>query len=69
MSDAGMPSISDPGHDLVKAAIAEEITVVAIPGASAGITALIASGLAPQPHIFTVSCQEKLKQQKEFFEA
>ena len=47
-----MPSISDPGHDLVKAAIAEDITVVALPGASAGITALIASGLAPQPHIF-----------------
>ena len=39
-------------HDLVKAAIAEDIPVVALPGASAGITALIASGLAPQPHIF-----------------
>ena len=52
VSDAGMPSISDPGHDLVKAAIAENIPVVALPGASAGITALIASGLAPQPHIF-----------------
>ena len=48
VSDAGMPSISDPGHDLVKAAIAEDIPVVALPGASAGITALIASGLAPQ---------------------
>ena len=66
VSDAGMPSISDPGHDLVKAAIAEEITVVAIPGASAGITALIASGLAPQPHIFTVSCQEKLSSRRNF---
>ena len=54
VSDAGMPSISDPGHDLVKAAIAEDIPVVALPGASAGITALIASGLAPQPHIFMV---------------
>ena len=52
VSDAGMPSISDPGHDLVKAAIAEDIPVVALPGASAGITALIASGLAPQPHNF-----------------
>ena len=41
VSDAGMPSISDPGHDLVKAAIAEDIPVVALPGASAGITALI----------------------------
>ena len=32
VSDAGMPSISDPGHDLVKAAIAENIPVVALPG-------------------------------------
>ena len=47
-----MPSISDPGHDLVKAAIEEDIAVVTVPGASAGISALIASGLAPQPHIF-----------------
>lgn len=69
VSDAGMPSISDPGHDLVKTAIAEEITVVAIPGASAGITALIASGLAPQPHIFYGFLPRKAKQQKEFFEA
>lgn len=69
VSDAGMPSISDPGHDLVKVAIAEEIPVVAIPGASAGITALIASGLAPQPHIFYGFLPRKAKQQKEFFEA
>ena len=69
VSDAGMPSISDPGHDLVKAAIAEEIPDVAIPGASAGITALIASGLAPQPHIFYGFLPRKAKQQKEFFEA
>lgn len=47
-----MPSISDPGHDLVLAAIDEGIDVIALPGASAGITALIASGLVPQPHIF-----------------
>ena len=52
VSDAGMPSISDPGHDLVLAAIDEGIDVIALPGASAGITALIASGLVPQPHIF-----------------
>ena len=33
VSDAGLPSISDPGHDLVKAAIEEEIAVVTVPGA------------------------------------
>lgn len=68
VSDAGMPSISDPGHDLVKAAIAENITVVALPGASAGITALIASGLAPQPHIFYGFLPRKSGQQRSFFE-
>ena len=69
VSDAGMPSISDPGHDLVKAAIAEDITVVALPGASAGITAVIASGLAPQPHIFYGFLPRKSGQQKDFFES
>lgn len=68
VSDAGLPSISDPGHDLVKAAVAESIPVVALPGASAGITALIASGLAPQPHIFYGFLPRKASQQKSFFE-
>lgn len=69
VSDAGMPSISDPGHDLVKAAIAENISVVALPGASAGITALIASGLVPQPHIFYGFLPRKTGQQKDFFKS
>lgn len=68
VSDAGLPSISDPGHDLVKAAIAEDIPVVALPGASAGITALIASGLAPQSHIFYGFLPRKAGQQKDFFQ-
>lgn len=68
VSDAGLPSISDPGHDLVRAAIAENIPVVALPGASAGITAIIASGLAPQPHIFYGFLPRKSGQQKAFFE-
>ncbi len=68
VSDAGLPSISDPGHDLVKAAIKEEIAVVTVPGASAGISALIASGLAPQPHIFYGFLPRKSGQQKQFFE-
>ncbi|MCR8967953.1 16S rRNA (cytidine(1402)-2'-O)-methyltransferase [Streptococcus zalophi] len=67
VSDAGLPSISDPGHDLVLAAIEKEINVVALPGASAGITALIASGLAPQPHIFYGFLPRKASQQKAFF--
>lgn len=69
VSDAGLPSISDPGHDLVRAAIAADIPVVAAPGASAGITALIASGLAPQPHIFYGFLPRKAGQQKDFFDS
>lgn len=69
VSDAGLPSISDPGNDLVKAAIAEDIAVVTVPGPSAGISALIASGLAPQPHIFYGFLPRKAGQQKEFFES
>ncbi|KMY56319.1 16S rRNA methyltransferase [Bacillus sp. FJAT-27231] len=52
VSDAGMPSISDPGYELTAAVIREGLTVVPLPGANAALTALIASGLAPQPFYF-----------------
>lgn len=52
VSDAGMPTISDPGYELVRAAIEEELTVVPLPGANAALTALIASGIQPQPFYF-----------------
>lgn len=52
VSDAGMPSISDPGQELVSACVENNINVVPLPGANAGITALIASGLLPQPFYF-----------------
>lgn len=52
VSDAGMPSISDPGKELVAAALKADIAVIPLPGPSAGITALIASGLVPQPFYF-----------------
>lgn len=45
VSDAGMPGISDPGHDLVLAAVAAGHVVVPIPGASAVVAAVAASGL------------------------
>lgn len=68
VSDAGMPSISDPGHDLVVAALERDFSVVALPGPSAGLTALIASGLVPQPHVFYGFLPRKSGQQREFFE-
>ena len=46
VSDAGSPAISDPGEDLVKQCAAEGITVCAIPGPCAAITALSISGQA-----------------------
>lgn len=45
VSDAGMPGISDPGSHLAMLAIEAGITVTPIPGANAGLSALIASGL------------------------
>ncbi|MBB6447489.1 16S rRNA (cytidine(1402)-2'-O)-methyltransferase [Bacillus benzoevorans] len=52
ISDAGLPTISDPGFELVVAAIAEQLTVVPLPGANAALTALIASGISTQPFYF-----------------
>src|SRR5690242_17417074 len=45
ITDAGMPSVSDPGYRLVAAAVAADITVTAVPGPSAVLTALAVSGL------------------------
>ena len=45
LSDAGMPTVSDPGFPLVQAAVAAGVEVTAIPGPSAVITALAVSGL------------------------
>ncbi|EOH52091.1 16S rRNA (-2'-O)-methyltransferase [Enterococcus faecium EnGen0263] len=68
VSDAGMPSISDPGHELVLACIKEGISVISIPGPTAGMTALIASGLVPQPFLFYGFLPRKKKEQKETLE-
>lgn len=45
VTDAGTPGVSDPGAALIRAALAADITVVPIPGASAVLAALVASGL------------------------
>lgn len=52
VTDAGMPSISDPGVKLVQAAIALSLRVIPIPGGTAAISALAASGLATDRFIF-----------------
>lgn len=45
VTDAGMPSVSDPGYRLVTAAVERDITITAVPGPSAVLTALAVSGL------------------------
>lgn len=52
VSDAGYPAISDPGYELVKVAIENDINVVPISGANACLNALVVSGIAPQPFLF-----------------
>ncbi|NJO80524.1 MAG: 16S rRNA (cytidine(1402)-2'-O)-methyltransferase [Cyanobacteria bacterium RM1_2_2] len=52
VSDAGMPGISDPGYELVKACVEAEIPVVPIPGASAVIAALSSAGLPTDRFVF-----------------
>ncbi len=52
VSDAGTPVVSDPGYRLVRAAIEAGIAVTAVPGPNAAVTALVLSGLPPQPFMF-----------------
>ncbi|MGE7763532.1 16S rRNA (cytidine(1402)-2'-O)-methyltransferase [Peribacillus sp. NPDC097895] len=68
VSDAGLPTISDPGYELVKDAIAEQFKVIPLPGANAALTALIASGLAPQPFYFYGFLQRGAKEKKQELE-
>lgn len=64
VSDAGMPAISDPGYELVLAAINEKVTVVPLPGANAALPALIASGLTCQPFYFYGFLNRSKKEKK-----
>jgi 16S rRNA (cytidine1402-2'-O)-methyltransferase len=52
LTDAGMPSISDPGYRLVRACIENDLTFQVIPGSSAVLTALVGSGLATDRFFF-----------------
>ncbi len=52
ITDAGLPVISDPGFKIAREARNQGIAVTTIPGASAGISALVASGLPPKPYTF-----------------
>lgn len=65
VSDAGTPSISDPGFPVVKAAIDRKISVTPIPGVSAAITALSASGLPTDSFLFAGFLPKKENKRRE----
>lgn len=68
VSDAGTPLISDPGYRLVSAAIAAGFRVVPIPGVSAAIAALSASGLATDEFRFAGFLPPKSAARRRFLE-
>jgi len=68
VSDAGMPNISDPGYRLVSLAIRHHIPVVPIPGASAFVAALAASGLPTDSFHFAGFLPVKSGQRRQLLE-
>jgi 16S rRNA (cytidine1402-2'-O)-methyltransferase len=69
ITDAGMPGISDPGEDLIKLAIAKDIEVIALPGPTASITALVVSGLNTDKFVFEGFLPSKKKDRIKELEA
>ena len=68
ISDAGTPGISDPGYEIIKDVISAGFHVVAIPGASALLSALVTSGLIIQPFTFIGFLPRKKIQAKNVLE-
>jgi 16S rRNA (cytidine1402-2'-O)-methyltransferase len=64
VTDAGMPGISDPGYELVKACAQENINIIPIPGVSASITGLSVSGLPTDRFIFEGFLPTKAKERQ-----
>jgi 16S rRNA (cytidine1402-2'-O)-methyltransferase len=69
VSDAGMPGISDPGFRLISLAIRHHVPVVPIPGASAFLAALVASGLATDSFRFGGFLPAKRGQRRQLLES
>src|SRR5436305_13432029 len=68
VTDAGMPGISDPGFRLIALAIRHHVPVVPIPGASAFLAALVASGLPTDSFRFSGFLPAKSGQRRKLFE-
>ena len=65
VSDAGLPSICDPGEDIVKEARSNGLNIICIPGPCAAITALVSSGLPSSKFIFQGFFPKKKKEREE----
>jgi len=65
VSEAGMPGLSDPGYELIQAAIAQGIPVVPVPGPSALITALVVSGLPIDSFLYLGFLPRRQKQRRQ----
>ena len=61
VTDAGMPCISDPGYTLVRKIKEQGLSVTALPGANAGLTALVSSGIESYNYTFMDFYQENQK--------
>ena len=68
VSDAGMPGISDPGHRLISLCVRHGFPVVPVPGASAFLAALAASGLPTHPFRFNGFLPSKKGQRRKLLE-
>ncbi|WP_459922965.1 16S rRNA (cytidine(1402)-2'-O)-methyltransferase [Desulfatiferula olefinivorans] len=66
VSDAGTPSVSDPGYRLVREAAKQGLTIVPVPGVSAAMTALCASGLPTDAFVFLGFPPRKTARRREF---
>lgn len=69
ITDAGMPGISDPGEELVKMCAEAGITVTALPGACACVTALTLSGLSTRRFAFEAFLPQEKKERQAILEA
>ncbi len=67
-TDAGTPGISDPGYEVVRK-VKDYFNVVSIPGASAILTALVSSGLIPQPFTFIGFLDKKTSLREKLLES
>nr|WP_243096957.1 16S rRNA (cytidine(1402)-2'-O)-methyltransferase [Thermohalobacter berrensis] len=65
VSDAGMPGISDPGEDLIRLALENDIHVIGLPGATASILALVVSGLPTDRFLFEGFLPSNKKERRE----